>query len=74
METILLWPYGMFALIQIIKNLVLQQSCLVKEKIAVANNFELIYFISGINRKEAHNFYKKQGYKSDNNIAFVKYL
>lgn len=44
------------------------------EKIAIANSCELIYFISGINRKEAHDFYKKQGYQSDNNIAFIKYL
>ena len=44
------------------------------ENIAVTNNCELIYFISRINRKEAHVFYKKQGYQSDNNIAFIKYL
>lgn len=44
------------------------------EKIAITNNCELIYFISGVNRKKSHNFYKKQGYKSEDNIAFIKYL
>lgn len=44
------------------------------DEIAKENNCELIYFTSGIERKDAHAFYEKMGYNQNKSKAFIKYL
>lgn len=44
------------------------------DEIAKEKNCELIYFISGIDRKDAHAFYEKMGYNQNESKAFIKYL
>lgn len=44
------------------------------DRIAQDNNCYYIMLLSNKKRHKSHEFYKKMGYKSDDNLAFKKYL
>ncbi len=44
------------------------------DRIAKENNCYYIMLLSNKRRQKSHEFYKKMGYKSDDNLAFKKYL